>query len=301
MPGRDCGRKLRPMDSDSNATVRIRLLRREEMPLTTALANAEGWNVGIGDEGAFFDADPEGSFAAEENGEVIGCLLAGATGGSFGFIGRYLVRRDRRGRGIGMRLWQTGLAHLEAAGASSVGLNAALKMEKRYAAAGFVRSHRNARYSDKSPAPEVPPSGPVPLASIPFEAIARYDEAVFGFPREGFLRSWLAVPQSRGLALADGGKLRGYGLLRPLRTGWKVGPLFADSPEKAALLYEGLRAGLPAGTPVFLEVPLVNAVAVSFAKERGMRLVFENVRMYRGKIPAPVDRREYSGLSTELG
>jgi predicted N-acetyltransferase YhbS len=279
----------------------IRTLRPEEMALTRSLADEEGWNVGTTDAEALYDADPEGALCAECGGEVVGCLLAAATGGSHGFLGRYLVRKGFRGRGIGSRLWAAGLAHLEAAGATTIGLNAVLKMAPRYAEDGFVKAHRNARYSDKSPAPESVPEGLVPLACVPFDTLRRYDESVFGFPRERLLAAWLAMPRARGLAAMEGSLLRGFGMIRPCRSGWKAGPLFADNPETAARLHDGLRAGLPPGTPVFLEVPLDNPDAVKFVSERGMRRLFENVRMYRGTPPSRTGNGEYSGLSTELG
>jgi predicted N-acetyltransferase YhbS len=279
----------------------IRTLRREEMHLTSALADEEGWNVGTTDAEALFDADPEGALCAECGGEIVGCLLASATGGSHGFLGRYLVRKSFRGRGIGSRLWAAGLAHLEAAGATTIGLNAAHKMAPRYAEGGFVKTRRNARYSDKSPAPESVPGGLVPLASVPFDTLRRYDEAVFGFPRARLLAAWLATPQARGLAAMEGSLLRGFGMIRPCRSGWKAGPLFAEDPETAARLHDGLRARLPLETPVFLEIPEDNPDAVQFVRERGMRRLFENVRMYRGTPPPRTGNGEYSGLSTELG
>jgi len=279
----------------------IRLLCREEMHLTSALADEEGWNVGTTDAQALFDADPEGALCAECGGQIVGCLLAAATGGAHGFLGRYLVRKGFRGRGIGSQLWAAGLAHLEAAGATTIGLNAVLKMAPRYASAGFAKVRRNARYADKSPAPESVPYGLVSLAGVPFDTLRRYAEAGFGFPRERLLSAWLALPRARGLAAMEGSLVRGFGMIHPCRTGWKAGPLYAETPEIAARLHDGLRAGLPPETPVFLEIPLDNPDAVELVHSRGMRRLFENVRMYRGTPPPRNGNREYCGLCTELG
>ena len=49
---------------------------------------------------------------------------------------------------------------------------------------------------------------------------------------------------------------------RRCRSGFKLGPLFADNDEVAQDLFTALASQIPAGEPLFLDVPDVNAGAV---------------------------------------
>ena len=71
-----------------------------------------------------------------------------------------------------------------------------------------------------------------------------------------------------------GGEVQGFGVLRPCRQGFKIGPLFADGPAQAELLYQGLLAKAP-GAPVFLDAPQNNHEAVALVRRHGLEPVFE--------------------------
>ncbi|MFD2271530.1 hypothetical protein ACFS07_11130 [Undibacterium arcticum] len=66
-----------------------------------------------------------------------------------------------------------------------------------------------------------------------------------------FLRCWINQPQSTALGILRNGTLAGYGVLRSCRSGYKIGPLFADSPELAEHLFLALKAHAPEGAPIF--------------------------------------------------
>jgi hypothetical protein len=95
--------------------------------------------------------------------------------------------------------------------------------------------------------------------------------------------------------------LAGYGVLRPCRSGYKIGPLFADGPEIAEYLFLALQENIPQGTSVFLDAPAVNLAAVDLAKRHNMTAVFETARMYAGKSPDLPIHRLFGATSFELG
>jgi hypothetical protein len=76
----------------------IRTMTRDEIDLALEWAAAEGWNPGWHDAAAFHAADPEGFLIGHERGEPVALISAVRYGGSFGFIGFYIVRPDRRAR-----------------------------------------------------------------------------------------------------------------------------------------------------------------------------------------------------------
>ena len=98
-----------------------------------------------------------------------------------------------------------------------------------------------------------------------------------------------------------GPSLAGYGIIRACRTGFKVGPLFADSPAGAEALFLGLVAAVKPGEPVYLDVPEVNAAGVSLALRCRMKPVFMTARMYnRTTVNLPL-QAVFGVTSFELG
>ena len=94
--------------------------------------------------------------------------------------------------------------------------------------------------------------------------------------------------------------MRGYGVIRACREGFKIGPLFADTDAGAQALFQAL-AALHPGASIVLDVPVPNRAGVALAESHGMAPVFETARMYRGPSPdLPLD--SIYGITTfELG
>lgn len=276
-----------------------RPMRGAELDLALDWAAAEGWNPGLSDAAAFRAADPEGFWLAELAGEPVASLSVVRYGPAFGFLGFYICRPGHRGRGIGLALWQAGMAHL---GARCVGLDGVVAQQANYRRSGFVLAHRNIRYGAAAPRPPAMPAGVevVEAVTLPFAAIAAEDRRCFEAPREAFLRAWLTLPGHVALAARRAGRLAGHAVLRPCREGSKIGPLFAEGPEAAAALFAALLARAPPG-PVFLDVPEPNDAARAMAEAAGMAPVFETARMYRGTPPPTEAARVYGVTSFELG
>ena len=268
------------MDSEAAARVAI------------SWAGAEGWNPGLDDAERFLAADPDAFMAVEREDEIDATVSCALYGGSYAFIGFFIVRSDLRGRGIGTPLFQRAL---ERAGDRVVGLDGVLEQQGYYERRGFVLAHRNVRW--RTTGGGEPPSGPVELSSLPFEELLAYDTAVFGAEREGFLRAWIDRPPGHALACLDGGRVEGYGVLRPCRAGMKVGPLFADRREVAETLLTGLLATAGPGAEVFVDMPAANAGADELRAGRAMEPSFETARMYLNGRP-PEDVRRVFGVTT---
>ena len=103
------------------------------------------------------------------------------------------------------------------------------------------------------------------------------------------------------MGILSDGKLAGYGVLRLCRSGYKIGPLFADRPEYAEALFVALKAHAAEGAPLYLDVPEVNPAAVALAKRYNMNAVFETARMYTGKSPDLPMNRLFGVTTFELG
>ena len=284
-----------------NAELVIRQMTRAELDTLVEWAAAEGWNPGLNDAQIFWDTDPDAFIAAELAGELIGGGSIVAYGGRFGFMGFFIIRPDHRGQGLGRQLWfhrrDRLIARLQAP--AVIGMDGVFDMQDFYAQGGFVLSHRDLRFEGVGAAARQA-DDLVDLASVPFSEVARYDAAHFPAPREQFLKAWISQPGGRALGVVRNDSLRGYGVIRPCRSGFKIGPLFAADGETAEALFRGLADRGP-GAPVFLDVPEINPAAMALAQRHGLREVFGCARMYYGPAPAePYD--EIFGVTTfELG
>lgn len=280
---------------------RIRPLTRPELDLVMAWAAEEGWNPGLADADAFWAADPDGFVGLEHDGELIGSGSVVSYDGRLGFMGLFIVRPDLRGLGIGRRLWLHRRDHLlgRLRPGAAIGMDGVIAMRAFYERGGFAAAHDQVRMRTVGRAAAADPELE-PLAAVPGTAVEEFDLAHFGVPRRRFLRAWTDPAGGRALALRDRGRLRGLGIARPCREGFKIGPLFADGAEVAERIFLGLSAAAE-GAPVSIDVPERNGAAVALAERHEMEETFRCTRMYLGE-PPPVDWDGVFGVTTlELG
>lgn len=276
----------------------IRTMTRAEVDIAVDWAAAEGWNPGLHDADCFYAADPDGFLIGLLDGDPIAVISVVKYGEHFGFLGFYIVKPAYRGRGYGLQIWNAGLAYLNG---RTIGLDGVVAQQGNYMKSGFSLANANIRYQGVGGGSPSVDSALVPLSSLPFADLCAYDQTLVPAPRTAFLRGWITQPESTALGLLEGDRLAGYGVLRRCRDGYKIGPLFADSPEQAERLFLALRARAPAGTAVFLDTPANNAAAVAMAQRHGMGMSFETARMYRGPAPQVDGQRIFGVTSFELG
>lgn len=282
----------------AEAPMTFRTMTRTEIELAVAWAGLEGWNPGLRDADSFYSADAEG-FLLGLLGEVpVACISAVKYGRNFGFIGFYIVHPGYRGRGHGLQIWNEAMRRMEN---RVVGLDGVVAQQANYRKSGFEWVHANIRYQGSGGGEFLQDDRIVDLATIPFEEIGRYDEEFFPEDRRTFLRNWIGQPGCVALGLREAGRLAGYGVIRPCRSGFKIGPLFADAADGAELLFRALKARAREGEPVFLDIPEPNREAGKLVACHGMKKVFETARMYKGAHPALPLERIYGITSFELG
>jgi len=275
----------------------IRTMTRHEVDVAVEWAAREGWNPGVADAHCFHAADPDGFLIGCLDEEPIACISVVRYDSSFGFLGFYMVKPKMRGRGYGYQLWQAGMERLAGC---TVGLDGVVAQQDNYRQSGFVLAHQNTRFGGvpQSGRPHDPMLKPIRPEMV--EAVVAYDRSFFPAYRHGFLQCWLRPDHREGLALVENGAVRGYGVIRACRTGFKIGPLFADSPDIVDLLFRGLTAKAP-GQPVFLDCPEPNQAAIDLATGYGLSPVFQTARMYRGAAPELPLSRTYGITTLELG
>ncbi len=275
----------------------IRPMSRRELDLAVDWAAAEGWNPGLHDANCFYQADPTGFLMGFLDGKPIASISAVKYGESFGFIGFYIVQPDFRGQGYGLAIWRTALNYLQG---RNIGLDGVVAQQDNYAKSGFSLAYRNIRYEGVGNG-QAQGSNCMPLADLPLETVLEYDRRFFPEVRSHFTQCWTTHPNHYAVARVQAQTLTGYGVLRPCRSGHKIGPLFADTAAVANEIFQTLVAQVPAGSKFYLDVPEVNGDAIALAKRYNLNYAFETARMYTQAAPdLPLDR--IFGVTTfELG
>ncbi len=217
-------------------------MRQNEIAVLDDWAAAEGWNPGRCDLQIAWQTDPE-SFVALRDGE----RLAGGGSiysydGRFGFMGLFIMRADLRRQGLGTVLWRwrrdTLLGRLRPGAA--IGMDGVFDMVPFYERGGFKPAYRDLRYQGIAVGRRS--ERVIALGPPDFADIETYDRAFFPVPRAAFLEGWLSQSGAHIAGIRENGKMAAYGVARPCRAGFKIGPLFADSADLAAEVLEELLA-----------------------------------------------------------
>jgi GNAT superfamily N-acetyltransferase len=283
-------------DPEEIEKLKIRKMSRGEVEFAIDMAAAEDWNPGIHDGKLFYEADPEGFFIAELEGEPVGCASAVAYDDFFGFFGLYVVKPEFQKKGVGMRLTAKCMEHL---GDRNIGLDGVVENEKKYQKImKFSSSYSNLRYEGRGGGKI--PAGLVKISEVSFEKLLEYDRRMFPAPRPGFLKKWIDQPDSYAFAALESEGLKGYGVIRKCRVGYKIGPLFANDQDTAEKIFRALGASVPEET-IYLDVPETNEKAMEIAKKYHMNVMFRTIRIYSQKEPDIELDKVFGVTSFELG
>lgn len=204
----------------------IRRMTRDEFDVLVEWAALEGWNPGLNDAEVFWATDPDGFVVAEIDGELIGGGSIVIYGKKYGFMGFFIIRPEFRGCGLGDHLWHERkrrlLGRMDADAA--IGLDGVFNMQHYYARGGFRFVCRDLRFEGRGM--NVPqPKGIIEASALSFDRIDAYDRRHFPAPRTRFLQGWINQPGGHALAAVEDREIRGYVVMRPCRTGYKIGPL----------------------------------------------------------------------------
>jgi len=276
----------------------IRQATREELDIAISWAANEGWNPGLYDGDTYFSTDPKGFFMGFLDGQPISSISAVAYNNNFGFLGFYIVKSKYRNKGYGFKLWNEALKHLPT---QNIGLDGVIAQQENYKKSGFVPAYRNIRYEGTGIETLISDPNLVSMSEINFDKLLSYDNSIFPTSRPIFLKSWIQQPNSLAIGYVKDSVIMGYGMVRPCQTGFKVGPLFADSKDIANVIFQKLQNFVGKQNRIYLDVPEINKDAMELTKSNVMKPMFETTRMYTKGIPNTPVNKVFGVTTFELG
>lgn len=275
----------------------IRKMHPDEVVIALDWARKEGWNPGLNDANCFYQADPNGFYIGLVDGKPAATCAAIVYDDHYAFGGLYIVQPEFRKRGYGTQLANTTLSH---AGDRIIGLDGVIDMAPKYETRGFVATHKSIRFQFDSGIAQTVRTDVISLLALPFDEIKQFDRQFFPAERPAFLKYWISQPDAYALAFMENGHISGYGVIRKCHQGYKIGPLFAKTPNAADVLFQSLCSSIHEG-PVFLDIPEPNKEAAALASQYKMKPVFEVLRMYKNGKPDVNLNGIYGITSFELG
>lgn len=276
-------------------------MRADEVALLSNWAKAEGWNPGVSDITIAHNIDPEAFVALRDGNELVGGGTIFRVSPTFGFMGLFIVRADRRGAGLGRALWHHRRDRLRARlePGATIGMDGVLEMVPFYTDGGFRLAHHDLRYEGLAHGHKDPDVAAV--TPNDFDDIVALDAQLLGSVRPVFLRAWLNAPGAHAVLLRSvSGHILALGVMRPALVGYKFGPVLAETPQLARRVLTHLLS-MAQGRQVQLDVPESNAAGLALAKSLGLHPIFSCARMYHGPMPQVDVQHIFGVTSFEFG
>ncbi|XP_055329781.1 uncharacterized protein LOC129582305 [Paramacrobiotus metropolitanus] len=314
----DAGSAAKTSDAGSAAkdqpgSVRIGHLDPRDYHLPVEWGRKEGWTVRDSDVKLILAVDPRAWYAASLNNEVVSLMCAINYDPKFATVGCFITREDHRekGEGFGVAVFEAALEHT---GDRVTQLFAQEDVAEKYEKKGFAKDGNSVVQYERElddgfwrgfDAKEFTAEG-VQLENInqtDLADLAAFDRKYFPASRETFLRELVKDGKISGRVAVRGGKVAGYGTIRDLEEGvWKIGPLYAETPEVAAHLFA---AFLDEKKPrkLLVAVPISkNGNARKLVKRFGMKEQVEVFVMYRNGRPEGLEEAGmYAITNAQIG
>ena len=258
--------------------VQLRAMKYTDIPSAMRLTRDACWNQTAADWQRLLNASPGGCFVATLKNDVVGTVTTITYEGKLSWIGMVLVDGPHRGQGMGTKLLEKAIAHLEGRGIRCLKLDATPAGRPLYEKLGFCREYDIERLSLRrlGVANALHPVAPN------VAKVFTLDRAVFGADRSELLTSLSQAAPHFTLTACRGSEIEGYAFGRRGSLADHMGPWIATGATIAAeLLDEFLRRS--ERDLVFADRVTLTPLASELLKSRGFTFQRPLTRMYRGR------------------
>ena len=285
-------------------TFEVRKATTEDIMSIYGRMVVESWNPGVYDQMAYATSDSIHMFVGVLDGKVVSSCCACVYQKEFAFFGCYLVfEPELRGKGYGLATYRHRLSFIDKLGVKSVGCDGVLDQTHNYAKNGFVDNYLNRRFCYMVKGTEAIPAN-VLIEKIPASNVANFEAKFVYESRLGFIEPWLKNDPTMKYAMIQNTdkQILALGIARQAQTGFRIGPIYADTLYHAKQITTALASQLPEGTELLIDIPEANCHADHFIKELELENCnFECMRMYRGTPPDISLDQVYGMCMLEVG
>jgi len=262
----------------------IRVMTAADIPAGMRLKDTAGWNQTGEDWRRFLQANPEGCFVAEWNGQVTGTVTTIIYEDRFAWIGMVLVDPEFRGKGLGSSLLAHAMDHLDARKVPCMKLDATPQGKGLYQRLGFlpeyeIERHILERVTAAAHTDEI-------TSVEDHRGVLAMDRDVFGADRSVVLNSVAGDAPELMIITPQDQSLGGYALGRRGSHADHLGPWVARSAATAREVLERFlhRSGR---SLVFVDVVKDNPWALALLAEKRFKFSRPLTRMWRGENAHP--------------
>jgi len=261
----------------------LRLATNKDIPAALKLCRIAGWNQLTKDWTRLLDYEPDGCFAAETEGRLVGTVTTTRYGSGLAWIGMMLVHPDYRRRGIATRLMERSLEYLQDRGVRCIKLDATPEGQHVYEQLGFSAEWSMRRWTR---------AGTLEVGSARSDTRSQRLDASSLHPYLEIDRRGFGVDRSQWiLRLLPDSEVRyrpqALGMLRRGFLASYLGPLIASDPDDAKLVVHELIGSTI--EPIFWDIPDPNHAAVDLASDLQFLPVRQLTRMQMGSEPIDAD------------
>ncbi|XP_064650274.1 uncharacterized protein LOC135501838 [Lineus longissimus] len=265
---------MRRIYSTRNVKCKIRQMTEAEIVTIVRWTENIGWDIPLVSTLAKYHLSPHLALAAELDGEIVGHLFACEWSQNLVVTSNLFVREENRGLGIGKLLTQA-LRDLTLTKVTTGSIVPELlnvpSLSMPFLSPTRIRSLMGNVCTDNLPTTKLPSDVEIFCYTDKIlEAITEYDIRINTIASRGnFLKTCFDSPGviSRVAVRNTDSEcdVVGYGALLPVKSGWRLEPLYADSTEIGLSILIELITSLPDKTPtVFLQVPHTNEMMSIF-------------------------------------
>ena len=267
--------------------MQLRTMTENDVAAGMRLKELAGWNQTESDWKRFLHASKDGCFVAEVDEVVCGSAATIIYGGRFAWVGMVLVDPAYRGRGIGTKLLERCIEHLDSAGVPCIKLDATPLGKPIYEKMGFVTEYELERWILKRKAKDAEILGPADKMPGPLlDFVLKADGEAFGADRSAILHSVHEEEPRFTDGLWNAGGLEGYAFGRHGSFADHLGPWIAkDSSTGERLLERFLEQSVRES--VIADCRAANPFVKKLLQANGFAFARPLTRMFRGKNAFP--------------
>lgn len=274
----------------------LRCLKPDDLSEADRLRTELGWNQTISDWQRLLALAPEGCFAAERKGQLVGTCTSLSFGGGLAWIGMMIVHPSHRGQGLGAALLRYCIDYLRQKRVRCIKLDATPMGKPVYMHLGFLPEWTLTRWEHHGSVSDGGPSSNnvQTLADRHWPGVLALDSLFSGVVRDSLL-SAIAAVSCKAIVYEEDGSILGFGMLRSGARADYLGPVAAH-PEIGEKLVRSLLAGHD-DRPIFWDVPDPNELAARLASQLGFTPARSLTRMFLGHDLVPTDSQGCWGSS----